>query len=151
REVTPPADQLPALRPQLTSPVVEATMSNLLDNIRHEGISAVGIIATDSRDVLFLAREVKKSAPDVQLFFAGNYLLYLHPDYIAYTRGALVASRYPRALAAQRRIHGSPRVEREALPSMIATGVFNATLMQVGRYARLVDYCDPAMNAGGES
>ena len=71
REATPPADQLPALRPQLTSPVVEATLDSILDNIRHEDVSAVGIVATDSRDVLFLAREVKKHAPDVQLFFAG--------------------------------------------------------------------------------
>src|SRR5262249_39348604 len=113
RDATPPADQLPALRPQLTSPVVEATISNLLDNIRHEGITAVGIIATDSRDVLFLAREVKKAAPDVQLFLAGSYLLYLHPDYIPYPRGALAVSPYPLALASQRRIHDFNRVERE--------------------------------------
>ena len=97
REATPPADQLPALRPELTTPVVEATLDSILDNIRHEDVSAVGIVATDSRDVLFLAREVKKHAPDVQLFFAGSYLLYLHPEYIPYTRGAIVAAPYPLA------------------------------------------------------
>src|SRR5581483_1965435 len=70
-ETKPPADQLPALRPQMTSPVVEATMSNLLDAIHHDDISGVGIIATDPRDVLFLAREVKKAAPDVQVFLTG--------------------------------------------------------------------------------
>ncbi len=30
------SDQIPALRPQLTSPVAEATIDSILDNIRHE-------------------------------------------------------------------------------------------------------------------
>jgi hypothetical protein len=144
RETTPPADQVPAVRPQMTSPVVEATMSNLLDTIHHDDITAVGIIATDSRDVLFLAREVKKAAPDVQLFMTGAYALYLHPDYIPYTRGAIVATPYPLALAEQRRLSTSRIVEREPFPSMIAAGIFNATLLQLGRPGGLVDYCDPA-------
>src|SRR5262249_48904042 len=54
REATPPTDLIPALRPQLTSPVVESTVDAILDAIRHEKISAVGIVATDDRDVLFL-------------------------------------------------------------------------------------------------
>ncbi|HEX7138148.1 MAG TPA: hypothetical protein VF219_09890, partial [Vicinamibacterales bacterium] len=143
REATPPADQLPALRPQLTTPVVEATLDSILDNIRHEDVSAVGIVATDSRDVLFLAREVKKHAPDVQLFFAGAYLLYLHPEYIPYTRGAIVAAPYPLSLNVQRRIGGEPG--RQPFSGMIAAGVFNATLIQLGVRDRLIDYCDPGL------
>jgi hypothetical protein len=87
REATPPSDLIPALRPQFTSPVVESTVDSILDTIRHEKISAVGIIATDDRDVLFLAREVKRAAPDVQLFLFGTHGLYLHPDYLPYLRG----------------------------------------------------------------
>jgi hypothetical protein len=70
REATPPSDAIPALRPQLTGPVVGTTVDSILDVIRHEKISAVGILATDDRDVLFLAREVKRSSPDVQLFLS---------------------------------------------------------------------------------
>jgi len=147
-ESIPPADQLPALRPQMTSPVVEATMSNLLDAIHHDDITAVGIIATDPRDVLFLAREVKKAAPDVQLFLTGAYALYLHPDYIPYTRGAIVATPYPLALAEQRRLHPSNALEREPFPSMMAAGIFNAMLLQIGRPDRLIDYCNPRQAAG---
>ena len=73
REATPPSDVIPALRPQLTGPVVESTVDSILDAIRHEKISAVGIIATDDRDVLFLAREVKRASPDVQLFLFGTH------------------------------------------------------------------------------
>ena len=75
RETTPPAESIPALRPQLTSSVVESTVDTILDAIRHERLSAVGIQATDDRDVLFLAREVRRAAPDVQLFFLGAHAL----------------------------------------------------------------------------
>lgn len=92
REPSPPTDLIPALRPQMTSPVVEATVDSMLDAIRHEKRTAVGIIATDNRDVLFLAREVKRTSPDVQLFLFGTHALYLHPDYVPYLRGTLVAS-----------------------------------------------------------
>jgi hypothetical protein len=149
RETTPASDQLPALRPQLASPVAEATIDNILDNIRHQNLSAVGIVATDSRDVLFLAREVKRAAPDVQLFFVGSYLLYLQPDYLPYTRGALVASPYPLALGAQRRSVPGRMWEREAFPSFIAAGVFNAMSIQLGSQGQLFDYCSPNLNFTG--
>ena len=158
RETTPPSDQVPALRPQMTSPVTEAIVDNILDNIRHERVSAVGIVATDSRDLLFLAREVKKGAPDVQLFFINSYLLYLHPQYVPYMRGAVIASPYPLSLNAQRVIDKtdnlislrdgtkSPITLRQAFPSLVAAGVFNATLLQLGQTKKLVDYCDPDVN-----
>jgi hypothetical protein len=145
RDTTPASDQLPALRPQLASPVAEATVDNILDNIRHEDLDVVGIVATDARDVLFLAREVRKAAPDAQLFFVGSYLLYLQPEYLPYTRGALVASPYPLALGSQRTNGGG--TDRDAFPSFIAAGVFNATSIQLQATRQLVDYCDPAVNS----
>ncbi|HEY2151205.1 MAG TPA: hypothetical protein VGH34_10370 [Vicinamibacterales bacterium] len=147
RDTTPASDQLPALRPQLASPVAEATVDNILDNIRHEDLDVVGIVATDARDALFLAREVRKAAPDAQLFFVGSYLLYLQPEYLPYTRGALVASPYPLALGAQRTNGGG--TDRDAFPSFIAAGVFNATSIQLRATSQLVDYCDPAVNFSG--
>jgi hypothetical protein len=144
RDTTPASDQLPALRPQLASSVAEATVDNILDNIRHEDLDVVGIVATDPRDVLFLAREVRKAAPDVQLFFVGSYLLYLQPEYIPYMRGALVASPYPLALGTQRTVGRT--TDRDAFPSFVAAGVFNATSIQLQAANQLVDYCDPSVN-----
>jgi hypothetical protein len=150
REATPPADQLPALRPQLTSPVVENQINGILDNLQHEGVSAVGIVATDERDVLFLARLLKRQAPDVQLFFTGNNLLYLHTDYLPYVRGALVASTYPLYLPNQNRPG-----KRELFQSMVAEGVFNAVQLQMngatpinGSKPTLWDYCSPSRQSG---
>ena len=149
RDTTPASDQLPALRPQLASPVAEATVDNILDNIRHEDLDVVGIVATDPRDVLFLAREVRKAAPDVQLFFVGSYLLYLQPEYIPYMRGAIVASPYPLSLGTQRAVGRT--TDRDAFPSFVAAGVFNATSIQLQAANQLVDYCDPSVNFIGST
>ena len=128
RETVPPSDLIPALRPQLTSPVVESTVDSILDAIRHEKLSAVGILATDDRDVLFLSREVKRASPDVQLFLFGTHGLYLHPDYVPYLRGALVASSYALTLANQPEVaKSSDPQHRQPFPSMVAEGIFYAT------------------------
>lgn len=142
RETTPPADLIPALRPQLTSPVVESTVDTILDTIRHKRLTAVGIQATDDRDVLFLAREVKRAAPDVQLFFLGAHALYLHQDYVPYLRGTLVASPYPLSLTTQAGFAGAGTKGREPFQSMAAEGLFNATLLLLKRNVELLDYCD---------
>jgi hypothetical protein len=128
-ETAPPSDSIPVLRPQLTSPIVEATVHSILDEIRHQRIPAVGIQATDDRDVLFLAREVKRAAPDVQLFLFGTHALYLHPDYLPYLRGALVASSYALTLANQPEIPDTSKHEsqRHSFQSMVSEGVFYAT------------------------
>ena len=128
RETVPPSDLIPALRPQLTSPVVGSTVDSILDAIRHEKLSAVGILATDDRDVLFLSREVKRASPDVQLFLFGTHGLYLHPDYVPYLRGALVASSYALTLANQPEVaKSSDPQHRQPFPSMSAEGIFYAT------------------------
>ena len=141
REASPPADLIPALRPQLTSAVVEATVDSILDAIRHEKRTAVGIIATDDRDSLFLAREVKRTSPDVQLFLFGAHSLYLHSDYVPYLRGTLVASSYSLSLANQPEVDDFPLKSpnhnaadesstgsfREPFQSMSAEGIFHAT------------------------
>ena len=129
RESKPPSDQLPALRPILTSPTVAVTIKRIFDAVRHKGIHAVGIVATDVRDVLFLSRELKQTAPDVQLFILGSHALYLHPDFRPYLRGALVASPYPLHLAVQQ--PSNPAAEQIAFESMEAEGVFNAVTAQL--------------------
>ena len=140
RETIPPADQIPALRPQLTSAIVESQMNGILDNLEHEGITAVGIVATDERDVLFIARLLKRQAPNVQLFFTFNNLLYLHSDYLPYMRGALVASTYPLYLPNQQ----LPSGQRRLFQSMTSEAIYNAIRVQFNEEP--LDYCDPAQS-----
>ncbi len=44
-------------------------MARILETIKQEEIQAVGIMATDVQDVLFLARQVRMYSPDVLLFY----------------------------------------------------------------------------------
>jgi hypothetical protein len=138
--------------------VVGSTVEAILDAIRHEKLSAVGIIATDNRDALFLAREVKRSTPDAQLFLFGTHALYLHPDYVPYLRGALVASSYSLALANQPETEAWwPGNIREPFQSLSSEGVFNAThaLLTVKKDDAVkdddavhLDYCAPQALVG---
>src|SRR5207244_6240096 len=52
-----PADQIPSFSPRTTATSVELVVANLLATIRREEIATVGILATDTRDKLFLAQQ----------------------------------------------------------------------------------------------
>jgi hypothetical protein len=70
-------------------------LSNLLQTIAREGIRYVGIVATDTKDKLFLAERLRQQAPDLLLFTFDNNLLYSHPEYAEAMDGMLVFSSYP--------------------------------------------------------
>jgi hypothetical protein len=161
RESAPPADQIPALRPQLTSPIVENEINGILDKIHHQRVTAVGIVATDERDVLFLARLLKRRAPNVQLFLTASNLLYLHSEYLPYMRGTLVASTYPLYLPVQTQFgcgfqysrfsffcSAKPATTKRLFQSTVAEAVYNATQKQIGG-PTLLDYCGPSAASYG--
>ncbi len=163
RESAPPADQIPALRPRMTSPIVENEINGILDKIHHQRVTAVGIIATDERDVLFLARLLKRQAPNVQLFLTASNLLYLHPEYLPYMRGTIVASTYPLYLPIQTRllcriqygqfssVCSAERAGTKRLfQSTVSEAVYNATQIQLGSPA-LLDYWGPSPNLDAAS
>jgi hypothetical protein len=77
--------------PQSRDLVLAATLST----IAQSRISVVGIVATDIKDKLFLAQEVRKSAPDVRLFALEGDLLMSHPDVAEACRGMVVFSSHP--------------------------------------------------------
>jgi hypothetical protein len=73
----------------------ELELAHILAVIARDRIQAVGIIATNIRDTLFLADALRRYAPDVRLFTFEADLLLAHPDYGAATRGMIVASSNP--------------------------------------------------------
>ena len=142
RETSTPIDQLPLLAPDLTGASVEATMASVFDALRRERFRVVAIIATDQRDALYLAREVRRISPDTQLVFFGSYMLAFHPDYASYTRGAIVVSSYPLAPAAAHWGVSASKSSRRYFPTWFAEGIYNAALALVGT-PDLVDYAVP--------
>ncbi|MBI4517867.1 MAG: hypothetical protein HY699_18830 [Deltaproteobacteria bacterium] len=130
-------DLVPALAPKLSSRTDEMLLANVLASIAREGISYVGLFATDVRDTLFLAGQVRKYCPDVRLFTFASDLLYTHPIHNHDLEGMIVVSTYPllgdnqrwsRLLAKNRR--------RLQFGSDAAEGAYNATVALLAKDER---------------
>ncbi len=70
-------------------------LQNLLATLAREGVQAVGIVATDPKDKLFLAEKVREVAPDTVLFTFDNDLLFAHPQHAKTLDGMLVFTSAP--------------------------------------------------------
>jgi hypothetical protein len=92
------SDQPPDLVPTFSQDTLrsnELMLQNLLETLAREGVRAVGIIATDPKDKLFLAEKVREIAPDTVLFTFDNDLLFAHPQYARTLDGMLVFTSAP--------------------------------------------------------
>jgi hypothetical protein len=143
-----PSDRLPTFTPYLTDAARDLTLDGILSQLQRRRIGAVGILATDVRDRLFLAREINRVAPDVLLFGTEPDILMLHAEYAPYVRGTLMASSYPMQGHAQTLTHGAGMHERRVqFTSMAQQGLYNALLLAIGPALDvgplLVDYRAP--------
>jgi hypothetical protein len=121
----------------------ERVMANILSTISREGYKYVGIVATDVRDAMFLAREVHEHSPKAVLFTFNADLLYLHPDINASLRGMLVVSSYPLDNHTQLWTFASHPGMRLQFPDDGTEGTYNAALALLGDDADLLDYSLP--------
>ena len=151
REPLVATDQLPPLSPELTAATMQTTMAAVFQTIRRERFGIVVIVATDERDALYLAREIRRTSPDTQLALLGGHMLYLHPDYASYTRGALVVSSYPMSgAAADWGVNAASKARRQ-FHSATSEGLYNAALALTGYGDKLVDYATPAVSGPGRA
>src|SRR6185312_2024261 len=116
-------------RPEVTTPLDELVLDEILMDIAHREIRFVGIVATDPLDIIFLAQRVRRFVPDARLFTTQNNLAFIHPKTIADLRGMIVGSTYP--LAAQNQAwsysyRGDDK--RVFFTSDDSQGVYNATV-----------------------
>ncbi len=121
-------DVLPAMTGPLTSAAAEQSLATIFSTLSHEELDFVGIFASDVRDKLFLAKEIKRYLPDVQLFTTESHALFAHPRFRDELDGMIVVSTYP--LYATNQIWSFPffgRTQRTHFPSEAAQGAFNAT------------------------
>jgi hypothetical protein len=149
-------DQLPAMTPGSTSSSVELELSNILDIITRDHIGTVGLLATDTRDKLFLAQELAHHGAAVRLFTIESDLFFVHPDYNQYVRGMIVASSYPIFAEGQRWANDS--LSNEQFPTTMAEGVYNATIALLSythegnplteRQVPVLDYTIPGRGSG---
>ena len=137
---TEPREVLPSFS-DLTVQSAELTLSNLLSTIAREQYTYVGIVATDVRDTMFLAREVRQHCPATVLFAVNSDLLYADPTVNDVTLGMLVFTPYPLFNLEQLWTYPYRGDEtRLQFSSQAAEGVYNATLALLNRGELMVDY-----------
>ncbi len=138
-----PNEGVPAQGGSTTTAVNGRVLSNIMATIARENCRYVGIVATDTRDKLFLIRLIREYCPDVRIFLTGGDLLFSHPDYRFHCRGVIVGSTYPLMPRNQRWVNGEAS-DRVLFPSVGAQGYYNATLMHLGVDSALLEYRAPA-------
>lgn len=138
-------DRPPAFSPTLTAANVETMLNGVFRAIEERNITAVGVLATDKRDHVFLAQEIVRRTPDVLPFTLESNLLYLHPDVSSFVRGTLVASTY--SLYDRTQFLTRPTLAnhfRQQFGSAAAHGVFNALSALLDEPSQMLDYEMPA-------
>jgi hypothetical protein len=133
----------PTVVSQLTAPAVEILLAEIERSLSAHHIRAVGIVATDVRDQLFLADELRKRLHDVQIVFFGSNVLFLRPEYRKAIKGALVVSTYPLFPENQYWDLTQPGRERLIFMSEQAEGLFNAVLSQLDAKPILAEFATP--------
>jgi hypothetical protein len=150
-ESTQPKDLIPSVTPELTAPVTESALRNLLAALRRERYTAIGIFATDIRDHLFLAREISRIVPDVLMFGTQSDLLYVNREFAPFIKGTIVASTYPLFNGTQLLTPPQAgRGRRDQFSVNAEQGIYNAGVVLMGDLAgnhvftgHLVDYGSP--------
>jgi len=125
-----PVDRVPPMTPELTAATVELMVDGMFQAIDDRKSTAIGVLATDKRDHLFLAEQIARHRPNVLMFTLESNLIYLHPDVASYTRGTIIGSTYALSERAQRLTH--PALARkfpQQFGSAAGHGTFNALAM----------------------
>ncbi len=136
-------DAVPPLS-QLDPATAEQVTAQLLSTISHEGYRYVGILATDVRDTIFLAQEVREHCPSTVLFTFNPDLLFLHPEVNSSLRGMLLVTSYP--LFNTNLLWSPPHPPHAQshlltqFPDQGSQGVYNAALALLGADNRMLEY-----------
>ena len=88
-------DVPPVFAPVDSANSAELQLTSVLADLKRQGVEFVGILGSDVHDKLFLARQIKRVLPDVQLYTLLADVTYLHPRWLRDLNGMWVASSYP--------------------------------------------------------
>ncbi len=156
-------DVFPDQTPDWTALSENRVLTQALRYLEDTKIKVVGIIGTDPRDIVFLARLIRRYCPDARVFTVGSDLLYLDAESIADLRGMVIGSTYPLYAPNHSWTNSDPASRLEVFPSEFAQGVYNAAIVQIARLTlrpdgntgrertKLLEYGMPAQLLGGST
>jgi hypothetical protein len=141
--------------------IVDLALDGTFSTLSRNGVNHVGILATTTRDKVFVVGQLRQSAPDLRVHMYESSIELADPTQRQALEGLMVASSYPVFAETQlwRRQGAGPLVP---FPSESAEGIYNALLGLLARFdptlekglsAKLLDYRSPfcAGEAAGPS
>ena len=126
-------DVFPNQTPDWTALSEDRVLTQALRYLEDARVKVIGIIGTDPRDTIFLARLIRRYCPDARIFTVGTDLLYLDPASIADLRGMIIGSTYPLYASNHSWTNSDPASRGLVFPSESAQGVYNAASVQIAR------------------
>ena len=148
-------DVIPPYDVDAAASISAQSLRTIFTTINQSKVSYVGIIATDSRDAVYLNRLLDIECSKVRVFTTEPSIAFLHPEDAFYLRGVVIASTYPLAEITEQwtQYDCAPR-RRIAFPTQSSQGYFNAIAAMFGRDELMVGYHAPVeaqMGKNGEA
>jgi len=144
--------ETPALTSGLSIPSLDVVLDHLMTSLDEHDIRVVLVKATDVRDKLMLAREVKRHLRDAVIVNYEAHVLLARPEYSDALLGSLVLSTYPLTLenqfwsSAERSTSAgndssyTRMTDLMAFSNAAAIGVYNAAVTVLGLNERQEEY-----------
>ncbi len=138
----------PSVVSKLTVPTLELMLGEIVQTLAEHEIRAVVIQASDIRDQLLLAHEIRARNRDTQIITFQSHRLLLRPEYSAQLNGTLVLTSYPLFLEDQWWDQEQPR-GLLTLSNDAAVGTYNAALTLLDRPHLRIEYESPLTRGMG--
>ena len=135
----------PPVMSGLTPAALDVMLEQISQTLVANRIRAVGIVATDARDKLFLAEKLRARRRDLTLFTTESNVLLLRKEVNASLRGMLVFATYPLQVDVQRWDAAGVGDRRLTFANDGSEGIFNAARLQLADDAWLAEYGAPGM------
>ena len=116
----------------LTPRTKELMIANLLESIPRYGVRYVGIVATDTRDKLYLTERMRGFAPGTVLFAFENHLVQAHPRFVRPLRPVLLVGNFP-TITDYRPPIGQANAVLRQFGSDFHQGIYRAAELLIGR------------------
>ena len=133
-------DQVTVLGGNVTASLTDRIIGDAMAVIRRKEIRHVGIVATDSRDVVFLTHRLREECPNTRIFLTEADMLFVTPENRNDMRGVVITSTYPLYPPNQEWTGGD---DRHFFAAQFILGCFNATCAQLGMDSKFREYRPP--------
>ena len=149
-EAGKPRDLPPAFTPASSAAIDEMALTQVLTTISHRKYRAVGIVATNPLDMVFLARQVRMFCPNVRLFAIQSDLLLTRALDVPFLRGMLVASTYPLYPANQWLTTSYLNASRVFFSDQGSQGLYNASVAHLWEMGVIAPHAQPPLLEFGD-